>query len=239
MTTKTSTTTATGPKAAAAPHVARTRKAAATSHGTPAHAGRSGKPSATTKASRPGVRRSTANTGAAMTVTEETTTDVTGAASSAPVDVEIEVADSETTGSVHVVDEANRPEGDRPVATLADLDEAAVSADLVRVYLNEIGKVPLLTAVDEVELAKRIEAGLYAGHILAGGTLDTDEPTPLASDKLTPVAQARDAGGHGRRRAGEGPPAARQPAPGGVAWPSATPATACRSWTSSRRATSA
>jgi RNA polymerase sigma factor (sigma-70 family) len=51
-------------------------------------------------------------------------------------------------------------------ASLADLDEAAASADLVRVYLNEIGKVSLLTAADEVELAKRIEAGLYAEHLL-------------------------------------------------------------------------
>jgi RNA polymerase sigma factor (sigma-70 family) len=48
-----------------------------------------------------------------------------------------------------------------------DLDEVATSADLVRVYLNEIGKVALLTAADEVELAKRIEAGLYAAHLLA------------------------------------------------------------------------
>ncbi|HEV7205647.1 MAG TPA: RNA polymerase sigma factor SigB [Jatrophihabitans sp.] len=47
-----------------------------------------------------------------------------------------------------------------------DLDEVAASADLVRVYLNEIGKVALLTAADEVELAKRIEAGLYASHLL-------------------------------------------------------------------------
>jgi RNA polymerase sigma factor (sigma-70 family) len=49
----------------------------------------------------------------------------------------------------------------------ADLDETAASADLVRVYLNEIGKVALLTAADEVDLAKRIEAGLYAEHLLA------------------------------------------------------------------------
>jgi RNA polymerase sigma factor (sigma-70 family) len=48
-----------------------------------------------------------------------------------------------------------------------DLDEMATSADLVRVYLNEIGKVALLTAADEVELAQRIEAGLYATHLLA------------------------------------------------------------------------
>ncbi|MDQ6938339.1 MAG: RNA polymerase sigma factor SigB [Actinomycetota bacterium] len=47
-----------------------------------------------------------------------------------------------------------------------DLDGAVQTADLVRVYLNEIGKVALLTAADEVELAKRIEAGLYAGHLL-------------------------------------------------------------------------
>jgi len=53
-----------------------------------------------------------------------------------------------------------------PEPTAADLDEAAASADLVRVYLNEIGKVALLTAADEVDLAKRIEAGLYAEHLL-------------------------------------------------------------------------
>jgi RNA polymerase sigma factor (sigma-70 family) len=41
--------------------------------------------------------------------------------------------------------------------------------DLVRTYLNEIGRRKLLTAAQEVELAKRIEAGLYAEHLLAGG----------------------------------------------------------------------
>jgi RNA polymerase nonessential primary-like sigma factor len=37
----------------------------------------------------------------------------------------------------------------------------------VRVYLNGIGKTALLNAADEVELAKRIETGLYAQHLLA------------------------------------------------------------------------
>ena len=53
--------------------------------------------------------------------------------------------------------------------TEVDLDGAVQTADLVRVYLNEIGKVALLTAADEVELAKRIEAGLYAQHLLDEG----------------------------------------------------------------------
>ena len=55
----------------------------------------------------------------------------------------------------------------RPSA--ADLDAQSPSADLVRVYLNGIGRTALLTAADEVELAKRIEAGLYASHVLATG----------------------------------------------------------------------
>ena len=47
-----------------------------------------------------------------------------------------------------------------------DLDAQSPAADLVRVYLNGIGKTALLNAADEVELAKRIEAGLYAEHLL-------------------------------------------------------------------------
>ena len=39
-------------------------------------------------------------------------------------------------------------------------DERGVSADLVRAYLNGIGRTKLLTAEQEVDLAKRIEAGL-------------------------------------------------------------------------------
>jgi RNA polymerase primary sigma factor len=45
----------------------------------------------------------------------------------------------------------------------------AVTGDLVRIYLREIGRVPLLTAHDEVELAKAIEAGLFAEEKMQGG----------------------------------------------------------------------
>ncbi len=41
-------------------------------------------------------------------------------------------------------------------------DHEVPTTDLVRVYLTDIGRVALLTAEQEVELAKRIEAGLYA-----------------------------------------------------------------------------
>ncbi|MFY1620112.1 RNA polymerase sigma factor [Micromonospora sp. WMMD736] len=44
--------------------------------------------------------------------------------------------------------------------------ELTASADSVRAYLKQIGKVPLLNAEQEVELAKRIEAGLYAAEQL-------------------------------------------------------------------------
>ncbi|HEX4224469.1 MAG TPA: sigma-70 family RNA polymerase sigma factor [Pseudonocardiaceae bacterium] len=52
----------------------------------------------------------------------------------------------------------------------ADLDAQGPAADLVRVYLNGIGKTALLTAEQEVELAKRIEAGVFAQHMLETGT---------------------------------------------------------------------
>ncbi len=47
-----------------------------------------------------------------------------------------------------------------------DLDAQGPSADLVRVYLNGIGRTALLTAEQEVDLAKRIEAGVFAQHML-------------------------------------------------------------------------
>ena len=45
--------------------------------------------------------------------------------------------------------------------------ELTASVDSVRAYLNQIGKVGLLTAAGEVELAKRIEPGLYAAERLS------------------------------------------------------------------------
>ncbi len=50
----------------------------------------------------------------------------------------------------------------------AEAGRRASPGDLVRIYLREIGRVPLLTAQDEVELAKSIEAGLFAEEKLRG-----------------------------------------------------------------------
>jgi RNA polymerase primary sigma factor len=52
----------------------------------------------------------------------------------------------------------------------ARVTTAGATADPVKDYLKQIGKVPLLNARQEVELAKRIEAGLFAEEKLAGGS---------------------------------------------------------------------
>src|SRR3954451_18552980 len=54
------------------------------------------------------------------------------------------------------------------------VDERGVSSDLVRAYLNAIGRTKLLTAEQEVLLAKRIEAGLLAEHLIELGSTDAD-----------------------------------------------------------------
>ena len=66
-------------------------------------------------------------------------------------------------------------EDEKPLA----LDEPPPGIDLVKAYLREIGKVALLTAVEEVELSKRIEAGLYATEKLRQHT-DGEAKVPAA-----------------------------------------------------------
>src|SRR5689334_21297909 len=47
-------------------------------------------------------------------------------------------------------------------------------ADLVGQYLRDVGGTALLTASEEVDLAKRIEAGVYAAHLLQSGDTTRD-----------------------------------------------------------------
>lgn len=62
-------------------------------------------------------------------------------------------------------------------------DSAGPSSDLFRQYLREIGRIQLLTAVEEVELARRVEAGLFAEEKL-GTTPDLDSRLALDLDRL-------------------------------------------------------
>jgi len=56
--------------------------------------------------------------------------------------------------------------------------ELTASADSVRAYLKQIGKVALLNAEEEVELAKRIEAGLYAAERVRRSEEEAEKLTP-------------------------------------------------------------
>jgi len=78
--------------------------------------------------------------------------------------------------AVAAVGEAKAEGGDDEIFVFGDDDDdlpaaqvavAGATADPVKDYLKQIGKVPLLNAEQEVELAKRIEAGLFAEEKLA------------------------------------------------------------------------
>ena len=71
-------------------------------------------------------------------------------------------------------------EEDKPLA----LDEPPPGIDLVKAYLREIGRVPLLTAVEEVDLAKRIEAGLFATEKLRQNAEEGLKLTPTTKRDL-------------------------------------------------------
>ena len=69
---------------------------------------------------------------------------------------------------VQIVDAGDDEDDDESPAK-ADGDaaaKAAATSDPVRMYLKEIGRVPLLSAAEEVDLAKRVEAGLFASEKL-------------------------------------------------------------------------
>src|SRR5689334_10956690 len=93
------------------------------------------------------------------------------------------------------------PKGDEPEGAesagfvLSDEDEddapaqqvaaAGATADPVKDYLKQIGKVPLLNAEQEVELAKRIEAGLFAEDKLG----NSDKLAPKLKRELEIIAE--------------------------------------------------
>ena len=96
---------------------------------------------------------------------------------------------------------------------------AGATADPVKDYLKQIGKVPLLNAEMEVELAKRIEAGLFSEEKLAKG------------GKITRQGRSRSSSGSPRTAAAPRTTCSRPTSASSSRWPSATPAAACSSST--------
>ncbi|WP_035846647.1 sigma-70 family RNA polymerase sigma factor [Kitasatospora azatica] len=84
-----------------------------------------------------------------------------------------------------VRDRADRTRTARPTNLEAD-------RDLVGMYLDEIARTPLLDAAEEVELSLRIEAGVYAQHLLEEAD-DAGAPLPEGATREELEAIAADA----------------------------------------------
>ena len=78
-----------------------------------------------------------------------------------------------------------RKRSSRARARRTDTSTVMLTGDPVRMYLKEIGKVDLLTAAEEVNLAMKIEAGTEAAEKLEGAEAGEGEPTP--ADKPRPT----------------------------------------------------
>lgn len=92
-----------------------------------------------------------------------------------PDPVDARAADDEAADALEL------PDPPRPVARA--VEGSGPSSDLFRQYLREIGRIPLLTAAEEVELARRVEAGLFAEEKLAN-TPDPDSRLAVDLDRL-------------------------------------------------------
>jgi len=103
-------------------------------------------------------------------------------------DLELAAATEEDMPADAITEEAeefvldDEDDTDEPAQQVA---AAGATADPVKDYLKQIGKVALLNAEQEVELAKRIEAGLFAEEKLNSG----DKLTPKLRRELEIIAE--------------------------------------------------
>ncbi|HEU5268956.1 MAG TPA: RNA polymerase sigma factor [Jatrophihabitans sp.] len=111
-------------------------------------------------------------------------------------DIAVDAVDVEVEADAEAEDASEAAEGEASEFTWDEEESEALrqarkdaemtaSADSVRAYLKQIGKVALLNAEEEVDLAKRIEAGLYAAERL--------RQLELSGEKL-PLQERRDLG---------------------------------------------
>ncbi|HEY3604390.1 MAG TPA: sigma-70 family RNA polymerase sigma factor [Sporichthyaceae bacterium] len=82
-----------------------------------------------------------------------------------------------------------RPTGSATIARPRRVErQVNEDPDLVRFYLDEIGATALLTAEQEVDLAKRIEAGVFARHLLDDATENKTRLGPRRRRELLELA---------------------------------------------------
>ncbi|MDH3037778.1 RNA polymerase sigma factor [Streptomyces sp. TRM75561] len=141
----------------------------------------------------PAKKAAAKKTTAKKTAAKKTTAKKTAAKKTTAKKDDAELADEEVLEEPKAADE---PEGTENAGfVLSDEDEddapaqqvaaAGATADPVKDYLKQIGKVPLLNAEQEVELAKRIEAGLFAEDKLA----NADKLAPKLKRELEIIAE--------------------------------------------------
>ncbi|RNG12956.1 RNA polymerase sigma factor [Streptomyces botrytidirepellens] len=104
-----------------------------------------------------------------------------GAADARPTDQDPETADAEADTETDTEPDAEADSG--PAERPARPEATGPSSDLFRQYLREIGRIPLLSAAEEVDLARRVEAGLFAEEKLASAP-DLDSQLALDLDRL-------------------------------------------------------
>ncbi|MFE2386577.1 RNA polymerase sigma factor [Streptomyces misionensis] len=165
-----------------------TRKATATT-AAPAVSAASADPTEEGAAKKATAKKTTAKKATA----KKTTAKKTAAKKTTAKKDDVELLEDEVLEDTKVGDE---PEGTESAGfVLSDEDEddapaqqvaaAGATADPVKDYLKQIGKVPLLNAEQEVELAKRIEAGLFAEDKLA----NSDKLAPKLKRELEIIAE--------------------------------------------------
>lgn len=101
----------------------------------------------------------------------------------AEADAEAETGAEPADPPAEALEEGPEPEPVESPPRARATESGSPSSDLFRQYLREIGRIPLLTAAEEVELARRVEAGLFAEERLSGAS-DLDSELALDLDRL-------------------------------------------------------
>ncbi|EHM23867.1 RNA polymerase sigma factor [Streptomyces sp. W007] len=146
-------------------------------------------------AAAPAKKAAAKKTAAKKTAVKKTAAKKTAAKKSGKQDDELLDGDEAAEEVKAGKGEEEEGEGENKGFVLSDDDEddapaqqvavAGATADPVKDYLKQIGKVPLLNAEQEVELAKRIEAGLFAEDKLA----NADKLAPKLKRELEIIAE--------------------------------------------------